>query len=125
MLVDSAVVEPVDPFQGCDLDLLEIAPGAAGFDQFGLVEAVDRLRESVVVAGASGPDRGVDAGIDEPFSERDRGVLGEFNRSLWWTTPVRSVIPSRCRVQIACSIASSTSGVVIEVEHRQPRMRRA
>ena len=50
VLVDPAVVEKVDPFQGRDLDLLEGALGAAGFDQFGLVEPVDRLRESVVIA---------------------------------------------------------------------------
>ena len=50
VLVDPAVVEPVDPFQGRDLDLLEGVPRAAGLDQLGLVEPVDRLRESVVIA---------------------------------------------------------------------------
>lgn len=32
-LEESVVVEPVEVFQGGDLDLLVVAPGAAGFDQ--------------------------------------------------------------------------------------------
>ncbi len=39
-------------------------------------------------------------------------------------SPDKSVIPSRRRVQIACSIASSTNGVVIVVAVRHPRILR-
>ena len=48
VLVDSSVVEPVDPFHGRDLDLVAVATGAARFDELGFVEPVDCLRESVV-----------------------------------------------------------------------------
>jgi hypothetical protein len=34
--VEPAVVEPVDVFEGCDLDLLGVRPGPAGLDQLGL-----------------------------------------------------------------------------------------
>jgi len=50
VLVEAAVVEPVDPFQGGDLDVVGGAPRASGFDQLGLVEAVDRLGQSIVIA---------------------------------------------------------------------------
>ena len=46
------VVEPVDPFQGRQFEVLEAPPGAAVADQFGLVEADDRLGQGVVVAVA-------------------------------------------------------------------------
>lgn len=70
-----AVVEPVDPFQGGDLDLLDRAPRALGFDQFGLEQADDGLSESVVVGVADGTDRRCGAGLGEAFGEGDRGVV--------------------------------------------------
>ena len=48
VLVEAAVVEPVDPFGGGVLDGVQGAPGTAGLDQFGLVEAVDGFGESIV-----------------------------------------------------------------------------
>jgi hypothetical protein len=48
VLVEAAVVEPVDPLGGGDLDLVDGLPGSSWFDQFGLVETVDRLSEGVV-----------------------------------------------------------------------------
>ena len=44
------VIEPVDPFQCCELDDLERTPGAPPEDHFGLVESVIRFGERVVVA---------------------------------------------------------------------------
>ena len=55
VLVRAAVVEPVDPFGGGDLEVVETFPRPAGFDQLGLVEAVDRLGERVVVATSRRP----------------------------------------------------------------------
>ena len=75
VFVEASVVEPVDPFQGGDLDVVGGAPRPSRFDQFGLVEAVDRLGQRVVVAVAGGPDRGVDAGLGESFGVGDGGVL--------------------------------------------------
>jgi hypothetical protein len=43
-----AVVEPVDPFGGGDLELVEALPWLAGLDQLGLVEADHGLGEGVV-----------------------------------------------------------------------------
>ena len=64
VFVEASVVEPVDPFQGGDLDVVGGAPRSLRFDQFGLVEAVDRLGQGVVVAVSGGPDGGVDAGLE-------------------------------------------------------------
>ena len=75
VFVEASVVEPVDPFQGGDFDVVGGAPRSFRFDQFSLVEAVDGLGQGIVVAVAGGPDRGVDPGLEEAFGEGDRGVL--------------------------------------------------
>ena len=48
VLVRSAMVEPVDPFGGGELDLVRGAPRSAGFDELGLVEPVDRFGQGVI-----------------------------------------------------------------------------
>lgn len=65
----AAVVEPVDPFGGGQLDLLDRAPRLTRLDQLGLVEPVDRLGQSVVVTVADCADRGVDAGCGQTFGK--------------------------------------------------------
>ena len=42
-----AIVEPVHPLEGCELDGLEVAPWASSMDDLSLVEAVDRFGEGV------------------------------------------------------------------------------
>ena len=46
-LEEPPVVEPVDPFEGGELDRFGMAPGAATMDHLSLVEADDRLGESI------------------------------------------------------------------------------
>ena len=75
VLVEAVVVEPVDPFGSGVFDLVDGAPGLAWFDQLGLVQAVDRFGERVVIGAADRADRGLDPGFGEPLSEPDRGVL--------------------------------------------------
>jgi hypothetical protein len=72
--VQAAVVEPVDPFQGRDLDVVEAAPGAAAADEFGLVEADQGLGGGVVERVAFAADRADRAGGAEPFGVADRQV---------------------------------------------------
>ena len=43
------VVEPVHPFQGGEFDSLQAAPWSTAADHFGLVEAVDRLGQGIIV----------------------------------------------------------------------------
>jgi len=40
-LQEPSVVEPIDPFEGGELDGLEVSPWSAPVDHFGLVETVD------------------------------------------------------------------------------------
>ena len=46
-LQQPAIVEPVHPLQGRELDGLERAPWSASMDDLGLVETVDRFGEGV------------------------------------------------------------------------------
>ena len=49
VLVQAAVVQPVNPLEGGDFDLVNGPPRTLRLDQFGLVEPVDRLGQRVVV----------------------------------------------------------------------------
>src|SRR5690242_8718379 len=42
---ETAVVEPVDPFEGGEFDRFEAAPGATSMDRLGFVEAIDGFGE--------------------------------------------------------------------------------
>lgn len=67
VLVDASVVEPVDPFRGGELDLINASPWSLGLDDLGFEQPVDRLRESIVTARADRPDRGSDACLGKPL----------------------------------------------------------
>ena len=69
------MIEPVDPFQRGELDGFEGSPRATAMDDFGLVEAVDRFGQGVVIAVADAADRGFDAGLRQAFGVSDRQVL--------------------------------------------------
>lgn len=45
----ASIHEPVDPGHGGEFDRFEAAPWSASMDDLSLVEAVDRLSESVVI----------------------------------------------------------------------------
>jgi hypothetical protein len=51
--VQTVVVPPIDPRRRCQLDMFQRAPGAVFADDLGLVQAVDRLGQRVVVAVAA------------------------------------------------------------------------
>ena len=53
----------------------EESPGSTPMDHFGLVKAVDRLGQSVVVAVADAADRGLDPGLCQTFGIFDRQIL--------------------------------------------------
>lgn len=69
------MVEPVDPFCGGDLDLVDASPQPLLLDQLGLVEAVDGLGQRVVERRPDRADAGRDPGGGEPFTVGERGVL--------------------------------------------------
>ncbi len=49
VLEGSGVVEPVDPFGGGELEVVEALPGPLGLDEFGLVEPDHGLGQRVVI----------------------------------------------------------------------------
>jgi len=69
------MVEPVDPFEGSELDGLEGTPGSAPVNQLGLIEPIDRVRHGVVVGIADTPYRRLDALDRQPFGVFDGNVL--------------------------------------------------
>ena len=73
--VEAAVVPPVDPFQGGQLDLLDAPSGFAAFDQLGLVEPIDGLGECVIEAVPAAADRAGDAELGEPVGVANRQIL--------------------------------------------------
>ena len=75
-LQQPAIVEPVHPFEGRELDGLEVAPRAASMDDLGLVETVDRFGEGVVVTVADAADRRLDPGFGQALGVLDRDILG-------------------------------------------------
>jgi hypothetical protein len=60
LTVQAAVVVPVDPLGGAQLDVGQGAPGPAALDQLGLVQADRRLHQGVVQRVAYRADRGGD-----------------------------------------------------------------
>src|SRR6476469_5676461 len=74
-LQQATMVEPVDPFERGVLDRFEAAPRSTPVNHLGLVEAVDRLGQSVVVAVADAADRWLYPGFGEALGVLDRHVL--------------------------------------------------
>ncbi len=75
------MVEPVDPAQPREFEVVRAAPRPVPVDEFGLVEPVDGLGQGVVIAVRDGPDGGLQAGLGELFGVADRGVLLRFKGS--------------------------------------------
>ena len=70
-LQKASVVEPVDPFEGRELDGLQRFPGSAPTDDLGLVKAVDGFGERVVIAVADSADGWFDASLNQTFGVFD------------------------------------------------------
>src|SRR3954466_3377494 len=100
-LEKATFVEPVDPFEGGELDRFEAAPGARPMDHLGFVEAVDGFCGGIVPPvpacrpGRAWPARGqaplsptLPSQCSMPASASRSVYLIETYctpRSLWWT----------------------------------------
>src|SRR5690606_32058502 len=113
------------------LDGLERAPRTLLPDQFGLVEADNRLRECVVVGGADAPDGRLYAGFGESLGVTNRDVLhaaiAVVNERL---TGAKIAVVQRLLERIQCDIATQRArhsptddraGVRIDHEGDVPR----
>ncbi len=74
--VETLGVPPGHPGRCGELDLVGRPPEALGADELGLVEAVDRLGEGVIVGITLGADRGDRTLVGEALGVPDREVLG-------------------------------------------------
>ena len=59
------VIKPIDPAEGGHFQILHVSPRPLAMDQFGLVEAVNRLSEGVVVGIPDAADRRFDASLSQ------------------------------------------------------------
>jgi hypothetical protein len=73
--VETAVVPPLDPFAGGQLDLLQRAPRAAATDELCLVETIHGLGQGVVIGVAAGTHGADGAGLGQAFGVADGQVL--------------------------------------------------
>ena len=78
-----AIVEPVHPLESCELDGLEVPPRPASMDDLGLVEAVDRFGEGVVVRVADAANGRFDPGFGKALGVLDRNILGASDALLF------------------------------------------
>ena len=71
----AASVEPIDPFEGGELDCLEGSPRPTAMDYLGLEQTVDRLGQGVVLAVPDATDRGLDACLRQPLRVAQSKIL--------------------------------------------------
>ena len=68
---ESAVVEPVDPFQRGEFEVAETVPRAPSAYEFSLLQTDHRLGHGVVVRVAPAPDRSHRPRLGQPFGVPD------------------------------------------------------
>src|SRR5471030_2766215 len=111
------MIEPGYPFQGRQFDGLAHLPGSTAMYQFCLVQTVDGLGQRIVVAVALTAHGRFNAGFRQAFTVADGDVL---------RAPVavmnQCVVTLRWRAYSACSKASKTKSVRIELLTRQATM---
>jgi hypothetical protein len=73
--VESAVVVPVDPLEGGQLDIVEASPGSTPADHLGLEQADLALGERVVERVVDRADAGCRACLGESFGTGNGRVL--------------------------------------------------
>ena len=71
-LEETAIVEPIDPFENGELDGFATPPRAATVDDLGLEQRVDGFGKRVVVRVAFATDRGLYARLGEPLGVPNR-----------------------------------------------------
>ena len=50
-----AIIEPVDPFQGCIFDRFQVLPWSTWPDDFGFEQAIDRFSQGTIVESPTLP----------------------------------------------------------------------
>src|SRR4029453_13296567 len=70
-----AVVEPIDPSEGCLLDLVKLAPRTTAVDHLGLVQPDDGLGECLVGGVADAAHRWLDACLRQSLRVTNREIL--------------------------------------------------
>ena len=80
---EPSMVEPVDPFQGCELDGLQRSPWSASMDHLGLVKTIDGLGQGIVVAVAHASHRRLNASFGQALGVFDRDILAALDALLF------------------------------------------
>src|SRR5690606_30902148 len=72
---EPVMVEPPDPFEGRELDILMAAPRSAAPNHLRLEEADHRLGQCVVIGVAATADGRLDAGLSKPLRVANREIV--------------------------------------------------
>ena len=78
--MNPSVVEPVEVVERGPFDVLDVAPRSLAMDELGLVEAVERLGERIIVTVALRANGRDDLRLAETLGVANAEVLTEFNR---------------------------------------------
>jgi DNA-binding HxlR family transcriptional regulator len=116
-------VVPVDPGGGFAFQFGPAGERGVLIYQLRLIQSHSRFHQSIVQGVPHAADRSGDAGLVQGLGERDRRVLAARVRVMHQTCCSKTELGVR-RVNSACSKTDVTSGVVLLLITRHPRMRR-
>ena len=74
-LEQTAVVEPIHPFERGKFDCLEVSPRTTPVNDLSFIEAIDGLCQGVVIAVTDTPHRRFDTGFSEAFRLANGQIL--------------------------------------------------
>jgi hypothetical protein len=122
VFVRALCVEPQHPLRGRDFDLVDVAPRPLPADEFILERPDGGLGQGVSRASPTDPTEGsTPSSMSRCVNATDVYWLPA---SLCAISPRMLVWPAWARVKNACSRASRTRVVVIDLAARQPKIRR-
>ena len=93
------MIEPVDPFQGRELDRFEAPPWSRPMDDLSLVETVDCFGEGIVVTVADASDGRLDSIFCQPLGIADGHVLNAAIRVMHEAAAMSGTPIMKCLLQ--------------------------
>lgn len=103
---ETVLVEPGDPLEHRELNVLGGSPGTARPDHFRLDQADDRFGQCVVIRIATAANRDLDGSFGQPFGVADRKVLGASIRMVNQPVEVGPTIVNRLFQGIESQVAA-------------------
>ncbi len=114
-LQEPSVVEPIDPFEGGELDGLEAAPWPAPMDHLGLVETVDGFGEGIVIGISDTADRRLDTSFSQALGVVEITLPGRVAGITWSNKPETKPAGGWVkRITVVCTENSNPDVVMVK-----------